>query len=710
MAKYFEKIEGVINMNIHKRMISIWIIFLLIGMLFVSFDIPLGDNFKIAQICKGATITVDDSGGKDHQTVQAAIDTANTGDTVYVYAGTYFENLAINGKTINLTGEDRDTTIIDSNWLFGSGLMIESDHNNISGITVKNGDHGIELNASCFNSISDCKVIETKNWGIYLADSCNNSILDCICTDDRIGIELDYDSNNNTIESNTLELNEYHGLRIKGVSVNNTILGNHIQANNQVGFPGNFPGFWLEADDNNITKNNIINNLGTSICMNGASNNSIFYNNITNNAVGIELKEDSSDNDIFENTFRQNDYYGIWLHYDSNGNDILDNHFSNNNGLQLNGYSTILLNTTRTRISGNMIDANGLNGISIWDATDNRIDNNTILSSEYGILLNNSAANRIENNSCSINQMNSIYLHSSDNNTLYNNTCVDSTDYGIQLKDSDNNSLRKNNVSFNNVGTVWNYVGLTSFEGADDEGWVHNGIGDCWSRGIPTTGPGSPHQGNRVWGTNLVGNYPNNAHFSLISPEIYIGKGTSLQFWHWYDLEDGWDLAHLEISRDGGLNWNLISTYTGSSTNWINEDIAMDDYFGPVKIRFRVVSDANLGFSGWFIDNITLTNVGYQDFDGDAEDGWYHGGIGDIWDRGFPYSGPEETVSGGSVWGVNLGGEYSDDSDCFLYSPLFQIDAGASLSFRHWYDMEVNYDGGFVQISLNGGGVEFIYS
>jgi len=49
-----------------------------------------------------ATRTVDDSGGADFTTIQAAIAASASGDTVSVYPGTYVENLDFLGRSIVL--------------------------------------------------------------------------------------------------------------------------------------------------------------------------------------------------------------------------------------------------------------------------------------------------------------------------------------------------------------------------------------------------------------------------------------------------------------------------------------------------------------------------------------------------------------------------------------------------------------------------------
>ena len=53
--------------------------------------------FLPVEICtaSGNTIYVDDSGGANYTTIQDAVNIANESDTIYVYSGTYNENVEI---------------------------------------------------------------------------------------------------------------------------------------------------------------------------------------------------------------------------------------------------------------------------------------------------------------------------------------------------------------------------------------------------------------------------------------------------------------------------------------------------------------------------------------------------------------------------------------------------------------------------------------
>jgi len=101
----------------------------------VSFSLPQGE--AQAQ----SIIYVPD----DYPLIQAAVDAANTGDTIIVRAGTYKENVNVN-KSITLQGEDRNTTIIDAEL----ATVRMSASSTITGFTIKNGTYGVE----CTNPIT----------------------------------------------------------------------------------------------------------------------------------------------------------------------------------------------------------------------------------------------------------------------------------------------------------------------------------------------------------------------------------------------------------------------------------------------------------------------------------------------------------------------------------------------------------------------------
>ena len=58
------------------------------------------------------TIYVDDDGGKDFTKIQDAINFANDGDTIFIYNGTYYENVIVD-KFVNLIGESKENVIVD---------------------------------------------------------------------------------------------------------------------------------------------------------------------------------------------------------------------------------------------------------------------------------------------------------------------------------------------------------------------------------------------------------------------------------------------------------------------------------------------------------------------------------------------------------------------------------------------------------------------
>jgi hypothetical protein len=106
-------------------------------------------------------------------------------------------------------------------------------------------------------------------------------------------------------------------------------------------------------------------------------------------------------------------------------------------------------------------------------------------------------------------------------------------------------------------------------------------------------------------------------------------------------------------------------------------------------------------------DLYPLTTIYSQDFD--ESDGGF-AGTGD-WEWGTPTSGPQSSHSLPNLWATILDTNYSPYSDSRLETPELIMPYGLAnpmLSFWHWYDIESDYDGGNVKISVNRGSWEIV--
>lgn len=127
-----------------------------------------------------------------------------------------------------------------------------------------------------------------------------------------------------------------------------------------------------------------------------------------------------------------------------------------------------------------------------------------------------------------------------------------------------------------------------------------------------------------------------------------LGKAT-LDFWAWYDLEEGYDYGYVMISRDGGLTWSTLATpdtttadpngnslgngFTGKSDGsgsggWRQESIDLTPYAGDVVvIRFEQVTDDAYNAPGIALDDISIPELGYANDVEDTDGGWFPEGF-----------------------------------------------------------------------------------
>ena len=200
----------------------------------IEMSIDINSTYDFVLTPLGKTLYVGGNETGNYTTIQSAVDNASDGDTVFVYSGTYYENVGIVKKTVSLVGQERDTTIIDAQKKRCALSVNNSQKVEIKGFTFQQGQFGIEIWLCNNNIISDNK-ISNNGCGISISGSDNNIIAD-----------------------NVVNYNSGHGININSIfgkisSDKNDIFSNLIKEN-QVGV------FVTVSSDNNINRNNFYNN------------------------------------------------------------------------------------------------------------------------------------------------------------------------------------------------------------------------------------------------------------------------------------------------------------------------------------------------------------------------------------------------------------------------------------------------------------------
>jgi len=353
-----------------------------------------------------------------YQYIQDGIDIANNGDEVYVFNGTYHENIVI-FNSISLTGEDKDSTVIDGG---GNGNVITTTANGIrlTGFSIKNSGNnpnnaGIAVH-SRYNQIIANNVLN-NNIGIRLTESENeiiynnffNNIIDA------------YDEYYNTIEYNFWD--EYLGEDENEDGIGDTpynITGNNNKDWNPLihiyGLIEN-----LDTEEIFLTIQNAIDDCDTSnghtiyvktdiyyehlnvyksIILMGEDNirtiidgresgtvvricdDSVYLTGFTIKNSGNEyndagIRVTTDENTIIENIIEDN-FHGIYLKHSSDDNEISHNEIKNNNWNGIYVKSVCSINDGNI-IFENIIENNDYAGIAMVDSSYNYVYHNDFI-------------------------------------------------------------------------------------------------------------------------------------------------------------------------------------------------------------------------------------------------------------------------------------------------------------------------------------------
>ncbi|MEM4703856.1 MAG: NosD domain-containing protein [Candidatus Bathyarchaeia archaeon] len=327
--------------------------------------------------------------GTAYNQIQEALEAPETvsGNRIFVDNGVYEEHVVLD-KSVSLLGEDPQTTIIDGGNT-ATVLTLKADNINVAGFTIRNSG----LMFPPYGN--DC--------GVLLEHCSKANISHLTVANSRIGIYL-YDSENNTIEHNTVHSNKEEGILLWH-SGNNTLKQNTVfnNARNFGVFGDDFADF-----ENFVGQCNTVNGKPIHYLI---SVNDIAVENQTN--IGV-LYLVNCTNITIRNLEFKNNTHGVFL-----------------------------FNVSNSKIE-NVTSCQNSYGISLQASRNNLIRKNTCISNWVGLLLQDSNENSIENNILDGGEK-GISLYNADNNTIKGNTVANAT-FGIRLYASSYNKAFYNNL------------------------------------------------------------------------------------------------------------------------------------------------------------------------------------------------------------------------------------------------------------------------
>ncbi len=507
-------------------------------------------------------------------TVQEGVDNASAGDTIFVYNGTYFENVEVN-KQLTLLGEDRNGTIIDGG---GDGDVVHviADWVNISGFTVRGSgsdwrDAGIKLDSVQHCRIDNTTISNNSDDGIDLSSSCNdNTVSGNTIRNNWDGILLSSSCNDNTVSGNTITNNSDDGIDLSSSS-NNTVSGNTVTNNSDDGID-----LSSSCNDNTVSGNTITNNSDDGIDLSSSSNNTVSGNTITNNSGDGILLSSSSNNTVSGNTITNNNWAGIDLVHSYNCT-VIDSTMVDD-GITIYGYNI-------EEYATHTIDtSNNVNGkpVYYWK----NVRGGTVPSGAGQIILANCTNVTVENQNVS-NAPIGIQAYFSHNCTI-TNTTANKNWLGVWLKYSSNNFIYHNNF-INNTQNAYDEGNNTWYNATLDEG-------NYWDdyNGSDTNSDGIGDQPYNISGGDNQDLYPLMEPWNYTTPpveNITLGYG-DISCW-----VNGSRVFNITLTNTGTVNTTITNiTVSENWIQWMTSPFTIDsDESSDTWLQMQVPADATTG-------------------------------------------------------------------------------------------------------------------
>ncbi|MEK7146232.1 MAG: right-handed parallel beta-helix repeat-containing protein [Patescibacteria group bacterium] len=195
----------------------------------------------------------------NHSSIQSAINASNDGDTICVEAGTYYENLVMDGRTINLQSLDgADVTTLDGMDIASTISVLNGSNGLIDGFTIQNGYDGFGLGGGIAidgssPTVQHSRITSNTFNGIDITNNSNPIIQNSVISDNMFNGVHVTDSSEPTLNNLTIVENWTAGVRSElnsNVTINNSVIVDNFNEG-----LGNDIGSTLVGDYNNVSGN-----------------------------------------------------------------------------------------------------------------------------------------------------------------------------------------------------------------------------------------------------------------------------------------------------------------------------------------------------------------------------------------------------------------------------------------------------------------------
>jgi|GEM_PF-3143709 len=548
--------------------------------------------FGLVTYVPGALFVTENTAG-----IQNAVNIADSGNSIYVQAGTYSESVDVN-KTLNLyganagidpnTGERVEETVVSPN---SPGFHITAGGSIVDGFTVFGADDGV--------FIDDVSLVTVTN-NIFVDSSAN-------------GVRV-LNGIGNTISNNRID-----GFDISGVNLFNSTLTN---VTGNVMFNGGSNGIVIRgANGGNISGNDISDVTDNGIRISDSSGNLLIDSNIIDDADDNGVSVTGSNGIIVSNNTINVSEAGVSIDDSANvtvgGNTLNGN--DDETGVKITDSEAIT-------VVGNTID-DYETGVDASDSNDVMVSGNIITSVDYGVKADNVSVLNVISNIMTGNSITGVWVLNSDGANVNNNALFDFAT-GILIDNSDDVTVDGNSVTKLATGTTGILVtndsdsalvtdnsvtnmdtagisfandsdnGTAAGNTVDGDGNTDNGIVTSANSG------GTTIDSNTVYGTTAQGILANNDTASVSINTVYGTGGDAIEVNNSANVQ----VAGNRVGMDGAEVSQGTDNVGGEGidvNNSAGADITGNKVMETVSNGISITGSANSTVSG-----NTVTNAG----------------------------------------------------------------------------------------------------